>query len=214
MRLSISMLLLIGSVGAMSQTRLLATASASPTHKATPAAPGPQATTLYTAEVTPLLVTAGGSVVGNISPGTPVNIIGTSGKFSHVTVQGWSTQKGPSQVYSDVGQRINMVSLSDAKTAPRSVGKTTTDSYKAVWENVTVTGWVASAALLKDQKTTWSQAGALYSKSCGACHAAHQPTDHSANEWIGVMKGMAPRTSLTKNQVALILKYLQINAKK
>ncbi|WP_456833189.1 hypothetical protein [Deinococcus sp. UYEF24] len=164
--------------------------------------------------MTPLLATAGGNVVGNISPGTPVNVMGTSGKFSQVTVQGWSTQKGPSQIYSEVGQRINMVSLSDAKTAPRTVGKTTTDSYKAVWENVTVTGWVASATLLKDQKTIWSQASALYSKSCGACHAAHQPTDHSANEWIGVTKGMAPRTSLTKDQAALLLKYLQINAKK
>ncbi|WP_164473547.1 hypothetical protein [Deinococcus psychrotolerans] len=208
------MLLLIGANVAVAQTKPLTAAPANPATKVASAAPGGQAATLYTGDVTPLLATAGGKSVGDISPGTPVNVMGTSGKFSQVTVQGWSTQKGPSQVYSAVGQRINMVSLSDAKTASRTVGKTTTDDYKAVWENVTVTGWVTSTSLMNDQKTIWSHASALYSKSCSACHAAHQPTDHTANEWIGVLKGMTPRTSLTKDQVALILKYLQTSAKK
>jgi cytochrome c5 len=65
-----------------------------------------------------------------------------------------------------------------------------------------------------------SQAARLYVKICGQCHAAPLPTIHDASVWPGVLQRMQMhmvQKSITppdKNQLGIILTYLQSNAKK
>jgi hypothetical protein len=49
---------------------------------------------------------------------------------------------------------------------------------------------------------------ALYINNCGACHSYYLPENYSASQWRSIISSMAPRTSLSSSQVALVTKYV------
>lgn len=49
----------------------------------------------------------------------------------------------------------------------------------------------------------------LYMNNCNRCHQLHSPDEFSANRWDGILSVMAPRTSMTSDEVALVGKYLK-----
>ena len=48
----------------------------------------------------------------------------------------------------------------------------------------------------------------VYDNSCGKCHDLPAPTDHSAQEWVGIMNAMAPKANLTDTQHQLVYDYI------
>ena len=45
--------------------------------------------------------------------------------------------------------------------------------------------------------------------NCTGCHGLTELNRFNANQWIGVVKGMSGRTSLTQEQVRLLTQYVQ-----
>jgi hypothetical protein len=69
-----------------------------------------------------------------------------------------------------------------------------------------------------DYPETGSAAMQLYLARCGDCHVAPQPASHTAQVWPGVLQRMQmrmkakARTPLDKNELSLILDYVQRHA--
>ena len=66
--------------------------------------------------------------------------------------------------------------------------------------------------LIGDQQKIWSYASELMANNCTGCHGQTELNRFNANQWIGVVKGMAGRTSLTQEQVRLLTQYVQKHA--
>jgi trimethylamine-N-oxide reductase cytochrome c-type subunit TorC len=52
----------------------------------------------------------------------------------------------------------------------------------------------------------------MMSANCTGCHGLTALDRFNANQWIGVIKGMAPRTSLTQEQLRVLTQYVQKHA--
>lgn len=48
----------------------------------------------------------------------------------------------------------------------------------------------------------------VFENSCAKCHALPNPTEHSAQDWVGIMNWMAPKAKLTDEQHALVYDYI------
>jgi hypothetical protein len=48
----------------------------------------------------------------------------------------------------------------------------------------------------------------IYDNSCGKCHDLPNPTDHSAQDWVGIMNSMAPKARLNDDQHAMVYDYI------
>jgi mono/diheme cytochrome c family protein len=58
-----------------------------------------------------------------------------------------------------------------------------------------------------------AQAERLYRSRCSACHRAYPPSSRDRAAWAEVLSKMAPRAKLSDAERALVLEYLQENAK-
>jgi hypothetical protein len=63
---------------------------------------------------------------------------------------------------------------------------------------------VTSTASLKDLQ----DGRVLYVNNCGDCHSYYMPESYSSGQWTSILASMAPRTSLTSQQVQLVKKYV------
>jgi hypothetical protein len=155
----------------------------------------------------------GGASIGSITPGSAAQLAARSPARDMITLTGWSQQGGETVVYSGVGQRIVLATLTTAGLANRKVTQTTHDAYGNTWDRVQVTGYVDSTDLVPNVNTVWSAARQLYATRCSACHALHATTDFTANQWPGVLEPMIKRAALNPDQAALIRQYLQSHAR-
>jgi hypothetical protein len=176
------------------------------THTPVRSASGPQ----YAGAVTPLLDAASGKTIGSLGPGTAVDVAGQSGSSTQVTVHGYSLHGSNAVVFTSPTKQIVEVS---GFTGQALAGASQTVSGKA-YTAVTVSGWVATSALVADVKTVWTAAASLYSDKCSACHALQPAKTYSANEWPGFMKTHAPNAGLDPGQTVLITAYLQTQSGK
>ena len=48
----------------------------------------------------------------------------------------------------------------------------------------------------------------IFDNSCGKCHDLPNPTDHSAQDWVGIMNSMAPKAKLTAEQHEIVYDYI------
>ena len=72
-------------------------------------------------------------------------------------------------------------------------------------------GW-SNAQLIGDQGKLWQYASTLMSNNCTGCHGLTALDHFNANQWIGVIKGMESRTSLTPEQARMLTQYVQKHA--
>lgn len=169
---------------------------------------------LFARELVPLFDSAqGGSAIGTVTPGTALQPAAQSAGRTSVTIDGWSQQGGETVVYSAVGQRIVLATLTSAGLSHRQVLDTTHDAYGNTWDHVQVTGFADNAELVPDVDTVWGAARQLYSTRCSACHALHATTDFTANQWPGILQTMEKNAALDPQQSALITQYLQTHAR-
>lgn len=48
----------------------------------------------------------------------------------------------------------------------------------------------------------------IFDNSCAKCHDLPNPTDHSAQDWVGIMNAMAPKAKLNDAQHATVYNYI------
>ncbi len=53
----------------------------------------------------------------------------------------------------------------------------------------------------------------LYRSKCSACHRAYPPSSRDRERWAAMLSRMAPRAKLSEQERALVLEYLQSNAR-
>lgn len=53
-----------------------------------------------------------------------------------------------------------------------------------------------------------AQGKVIYDNSCGKCHDLPNPTDHSAQDWVGIMNWMAPKANLNEEQKDMAYDYV------
>lgn len=170
-------------------------------------------TTSYVAATTPLLASAGGKTVGTLTPGTPVAVLATSGDDSQVRVTGWSLQGSDTVLFQDVGLRIVLLVLDGDAKVDRKDGQTKKDDYGSSWNQVTISGWVATKQLADSADAVWQRGQQLFESKCSSCHSLHSPDEFTANQWPGILKAMGKNAALNQEQLELITRFLQAHAK-
>ncbi len=53
-----------------------------------------------------------------------------------------------------------------------------------------------------------AQGKTIFDNSCGKCHDLPNPTDHSAQDWVGIMNSMAPKSRLNEQQHEMVYDYI------
>lgn len=53
-----------------------------------------------------------------------------------------------------------------------------------------------------------TQGKTIYDNSCGKCHDLPNPEAHTDEQWVGIMKSMAPKAKLNAEQSALVYDYV------
>ena len=48
----------------------------------------------------------------------------------------------------------------------------------------------------------------IFENSCSKCHDLPKPSQHSTEEWVGIMNAMAPKAKLTKEEHQLVFNYV------
>jgi Dihaem cytochrome c len=167
----------------------------------------------FAAGSVPLLADPQGASLGTVTPGTPVMVVKEEGSLNEVKIEGWSMQGAEQIVFAAKGRRIMLARLSADRPANRIVGARSQDQYGGVWEQVTVTGWMQSSSLVADVTPIWKEAHDLFATRCATCHALHQPTEFTANQWPHILQTMTKRAVLTADQTALVTQYLQTHAR-
>lgn len=53
-----------------------------------------------------------------------------------------------------------------------------------------------------------AQGKTIYENACKRCHDLPNPTDHSAQDWVGIMNSMAPKARLNADQHQMVYDYV------
>jgi hypothetical protein len=173
----------------------------------------PSAGTAFSRGSIPLMADPKGGALGTVTPGTPLEVVKRDNDHAEVRIDGWSMTGADQYVFAAKGQRITLVRLTTIESANRKVLGHSKDDYGIDWQHVVVTGWVAPGTLTGDVAPVWAEADALFKKRCTACHALHQPTEFTANQWPHILKIMTQRAGLTQDETTLVTKYLQTHAR-
>ncbi len=171
-------------------------------------------TTRYAIATTPLYLDAGAKTdEGTLMPSTQVEVLANDNGRTQVRIDGWQ-QDGVSEVfYAAPGKRILSVLVGEAARKALVTGKSETDSAtNLTWHQVSLTAWVDQSQLIGDQGKLWQYASTLMSNNCTGCHGLTALDHFNANQWIGVIKGMESRTSLTPEQARMLTQYVQKHA--
>ncbi|HID4045653.1 TPA: NapC/NirT family cytochrome c [Pluralibacter gergoviae] len=173
------------------------------------------ATTLYTIQTQPFWLSekAGDHNDGNLMASTEVKVVKREGDMVLAGVHGWQQDGVTEAFYAARGKRIMSALLGEeARKALKVSGSVTDEETKQVWHEVDLQVWLPAKNLIGDQQKIWSYASELMANNCTGCHGQTELNRFNANQWIGVVKGMAGRTSLTQEQVRLLTQYVQKHA--
>ncbi|WP_420851566.1 NapC/NirT family cytochrome c [Pantoea alhagi] len=173
-----------------------------------------QATRLYAVSTQPFrLDPKSDQTHGTLFPSSEITVVERNGEQLQARLNGWQQQDVPGAIYAAPGKRIMSAVLDERAAAQVVVLDRQTDSETGQqWNQVSLTFWLPQKALIDDQQKIWQYAAGLMSANCTGCHGLTALDHYNANQWIGVMKGMAPRTSLDQEQLRLLTQYAQKHA--
>lgn len=86
------------------------------------------------------------------------------------------------------------------------------------FDNEKITSDMLEVAILKSELTNkenelWSKAEFTYYDNCSMCHAAHNPKEHTVQEWEGIYESMKAFAMPTEADDKLIWEYLKAHSK-
>ncbi|MGA7328472.1 MAG: hypothetical protein WBX25_29280 [Rhodomicrobium sp.] len=164
----------------------------------------------YAVAITPLLDAARGKPIGSLQPGIAVDVLGQSGAVTHIALHGWSAQGTNAVVFSSPARRIVLLS----GYSGQGQGGARQTANRTVYQEVTVDGWVETAALVDNVQTVWQGAAAIYAEKCGGCHELPDINSLGVNQWPAIMKTQAANAGLDANESALLMAYLQVTTRR
>ncbi|NUU68223.1 NapC/NirT family cytochrome c [Enterobacteriaceae bacterium BIT-l23] len=150
---------------------------------------------------------------GNLMPGTKIKVIKRENAMILAEVSGWQ-QDGVNEVfYEAAGKRILSVLLGEeARTKVKRLSEMTDPETHLLWHRTALEVWLPASQLIDNQQKIWDYAASMMSANCTGCHGLTALDRFNANQWIGVIKGMAPRTSLNQEQLRVLTRYVQQHA--
>lgn len=173
------------------------------------------ATTLYSTATQPFWLSEDNKQhsTGNLMPSTELSVVKHEGEMIEADVNGWQ-QDGVKEVfYAAEGKRILSVLLGEeARKRIKTLDTTTDTGTGLTWNRVTLRIWVPKQQFIDKREPLWSYAAGMMSANCTGCHGLTALDRFNANQWIGVVKGMAPRTSLSQEQLRVLTQYVQQHA--
>ncbi|EJP76228.1 MULTISPECIES: hypothetical protein [Campylobacter] len=156
-----------------------------------------------------------GKKIGKIEVLTPVEVVSKDGKTAKVKVKGVVSESYQEQIQRDMKNAEIFVVFDAQNEKNFTKAKKLEDDYGEVWYEAQGVYDVPSDVITGDANALYKQAKQIYEGTCSACHRLHEPNSFTANQWPANLQGMidAGYVALEENDLNLILKYLQHNAK-
>ena len=151
---------------------------------------------------------------GKILPATALAVRSVDGEWIEADITGWQQEGAERMMYALQGKRIFNAALTPAETENVVQGKTFLDpDTEQNWTEATLTLWVKNSALTDNLDELWDYGHQMYGAACALCHTLPQPDHYLANQWIGTLNAMKPKTPLDAEQFRFLQKYVQMHAK-
>lgn len=151
--------------------------------------------------------------LGTLYPATQLQVVKTTGERRLVELRGSQMQGNEQVIYYAAGQRLILASLSEkGQQTLRPLSEWKKDEYGNAWRDVTLQGeWHGSA--LASREPMWDYARKLDNVYCAGCHAPIPASHFTLNAWPSVAKGMGARSNISENELDILSRYFQYNAK-
>lgn len=150
---------------------------------------------------------------GTLFPSAPVIPLRHQGSLTEARLEGWQQDGVTGVIYGAPGRRIIRAVLDEnSQQQLKTLGSQTDSQTDTQWHHVALTAWFPSEVLIANQQKIWQYASDLMSANCTGCHGLTALDHFTANQWIGVMKGMASRTALNEEQLRILTLYAQNHA--
>lgn len=154
------------------------------------------------------------NAAGQVLAATRMEVLGRDGDAIRVRIEGWQQEGAERIIYARPGKRIFEATLTPDTTDRVEVHASQVDpDTDLVWSRVSLDTWVRPGEVIDDVDALWSYARTMKDAACGACHAPRDPTHHTANQWIGVLRGKTQTVALQPEEMRIIQKYMQLRAR-
>lgn len=170
---------------------------------------------IYTKDNTNVYLNANTSAIkGKVEPATPLEFIKKKNGLVLVELKGWSSEGSETVIFKNIGVRVIYAVLDENLIKNIKILEKKSDYYETVWSKVSIKLWIKEEHTVNNINTIWTKSQTLYEQRCGACHATPDLEHFTANQWPGVIKSMASRAGLLKEESLLVTKYVQDKARK
>ncbi|MGF1788815.1 NapC/NirT family cytochrome c [Photobacterium swingsii] len=170
-----------------------------------------QQTPVGTEVVYPLQVTPMGDF-GTVNPATPLTVLAENDQTRTVRIDGYQMAGAEKVIYMGEGQRAVLAMVSEQGQQALTTGEYNEDAYGNKWRPVSLEAQI-DTPVLASTEPLWSYAEQLDNVYCSTCHAKI-PTNHfTVNAWPSVAKSMGDRTAISAEDLEILTKYFQYNAK-
>lgn len=157
-----------------------------------------------------------GKAIGEAEILTPIEVISSEGGVTKIKIKGVVSENYQLQIQKNMKEAEIYAIFTNEAEANFKKGKKLEDDYGEIWYEAEGVYEVSSDAVAKDAKALYAEAKTNYEQICSACHRLHEPKSFTANQWPANLQEMinANYVALEGDELNLIIKYLQHNAKK
>lgn len=148
-------------------------------------------------------------VIGKLLPTNAIEVLGEEGDRVKFKIKGYQNPTAPNVIYFTDKARI--FSLAFSKTATPDI-KVDVKGENGKWNSVSVDAYTSKSDLESKVEPMMEKAQKLYSDNCSICHTLNTADHFTANQWPATFRGMSDRTPIQKDEVWLVIEYLQKNA--
>lgn len=150
---------------------------------------------------------------GRLLGAAAVDVVDRKGDRLKIKISGWQQEGVDKIIYALPGHRIFVAALGKGAIPLLTMGETQyIEAADQTWQEASLELWTGTDHLVNDLNLIWDYASQFYSASCAVCHRAHDPSEFTANQWIGQLKGMKQHAPMDKEQYRLVQTYLQMHA--
>ncbi|MFV0576548.1 MAG: hypothetical protein ACK5NC_14195 [Vibrio sp.] len=150
--------------------------------------------------------------LATIFPTVELQVLKPDAKSRMVSVTGYQMEGAESVIYKAKGQRSIVAVVSEKGQSEITLGKASQDDYGNNWRPAALTGTIQDD-VVDSQQALWQYADHLDSTYCSSCHAKIAPDHFTVNAWGPVAKSMGARTNMSKQDLQILTKYFESNAK-
>ena len=157
-----------------------------------------------------------GKAIGEAEILTPIEVISSEGGVTKIKIKGVVSENYQLQIQKNMKEAEIYAIFTNEAEENFKKGKKLEDDYGEIWYEAEGIYEISSDAVAKDAKALYAEAKTNYEQICSACHRLHEPKSFTANQWPANLQEMinANYVALEGDELNLIIKYLQHNAKK